>query len=163
MSQNYPWIKRALLLAPLLLAAGCSVEVLQDLPEQQANAVVVALKRHGIVGRKQRQQGAGARYSVQVKRGSALAAWQAMQREGLPRPRTAGLKELLGPAGALAPSSHHRAMMSRGLAGELAATLQSDTEYVLSAHVGNPFYNESNKTADYRIELLAAYFVVVAQ
>ena len=43
----------------------------------------------------------------------------------------------------------------KGLSQVLDATLQANTEYVLSAYVGNPFYNESDTTADYRIELLA--------
>jgi hypothetical protein len=42
-----------------------------------------------------------------------------------------------------------------GLSQVLADTLQADTEYVLSVQVGNAFYNESDVTADYRLELLA--------
>ncbi|MCD6339878.1 MAG: hypothetical protein J7M29_10930 [Verrucomicrobia bacterium] len=42
-----------------------------------------------------------------------------------------------------------------GLSQVLDATLQANTEYVLSVRVGNPFYNGSDVTANYRIELLA--------
>lgn len=42
-----------------------------------------------------------------------------------------------------------------GLSPILDATLEPDTEYVLSVQAGNPFYNESDETAQYRIELLA--------
>ena len=42
-----------------------------------------------------------------------------------------------------------------GLSQVLDATLQADAEYVLSVQLGNPFYNESDETAPYRIELLA--------
>jgi len=37
----------------------------------------------------------------------------------------------------------------------LGANLLANTDYVLSAQVGNPFYNGSDTTAPYRIELLA--------
>jgi hypothetical protein len=42
-----------------------------------------------------------------------------------------------------------------GLAQVLTDTLEADTQYVLGAQVGNAFYNESDVTADYRLELLA--------
>ena len=42
-----------------------------------------------------------------------------------------------------------------GMSQILSDTLQADTEYVLSVQVGNAFYNESDETAPYRIELLA--------
>ncbi len=42
-----------------------------------------------------------------------------------------------------------------GLSQILDVELEDDTEYVLSVQVGNPFYNESDETAPYRIELLA--------
>jgi PKD repeat protein len=42
-----------------------------------------------------------------------------------------------------------------GLSQVLEATLQADTEYSLSVEVGNAFYNESDNTAPYRVELLA--------
>ena len=48
-----------------------------------------------------------------------------------------------------------RAGIDGGLAQILADTLQANTEYVLSAQVGNSFYNGSNDSADNRLELLA--------
>jgi hypothetical protein len=42
-----------------------------------------------------------------------------------------------------------------GLSQVLTDTLQASTQYVLSAQVGNPFWNGSEVTADYRLELLA--------
>jgi hypothetical protein len=42
-----------------------------------------------------------------------------------------------------------------GLSQVLNTTLQAETTYVLSLQIGNAFYNESDVTADYRIELLA--------
>jgi len=42
-----------------------------------------------------------------------------------------------------------------GLSQVLDVTLEEDTEYLLSLEVGNPFYNESDLTAPYRVELLA--------
>jgi hypothetical protein len=42
-----------------------------------------------------------------------------------------------------------------GLSQVLTDTLEADTRYILGALVGNAFYNESDITADYRLELLA--------
>jgi hypothetical protein len=42
-----------------------------------------------------------------------------------------------------------------GLRQILGTNLEANREYQLSAQIGNAFYNESNVTADYRIELLA--------
>jgi hypothetical protein len=43
-----------------------------------------------------------------------------------------------------------------GLSQILADTLESQTEYVLDAQIGNPFFNQnSDDTANYRLELLA--------
>jgi alpha-galactosidase len=51
----------------------------------------------------------------------------------------------------------------RGMHQVLSATLQANTQYDLSALVGNPFlFNGSTTTADYRIELLAGGVVVAS-
>ncbi len=42
-----------------------------------------------------------------------------------------------------------------GLSQIVTDTLQANTKYVLGAQVGNAFYNASDVTADYRLELLA--------
>jgi hypothetical protein len=42
-----------------------------------------------------------------------------------------------------------------GLSQVLTDTLEADTQYILGAQVGNAFYNESDVTSDYRLELLA--------
>jgi hypothetical protein len=49
----------------------------------------------------------------------------------------------------------------KGMSQILSATLQANTQYDLSALVGNPFlFNGSTTTADYRIELLAGGVVL---
>ena len=42
-----------------------------------------------------------------------------------------------------------------GLSQVLTDTLQADTQYVLGAQIGNPIYQRSDDTANYRLELLA--------
>jgi len=49
-----------------------------------------------------------------------------------------------------------------GLSQTLAATLEANTVYVLSVQVGNPFYNESDTTAPYRLELWAGDALVAS-
>jgi len=49
-----------------------------------------------------------------------------------------------------------------GLSQVLDVTLQPDTTYVLGVQVGNPFYNESDVTAPYRIELVAGGVVLAS-
>ncbi len=50
-----------------------------------------------------------------------------------------------------------------GLYQVLDADLVANTEYQLTVQVGNPFYNERNESAPYRIELVAGGVVVASQ
>jgi len=52
----------------------------------------------------------------------------------------------------------------KGMSQALSATLQANTQYDLSALVGNPYlFNGSTATADYRIELLAGGVVLASE
>lgn len=110
----------------LLLLGACSVEIVHDLDEPQANAIVAVLQRHGVaVEKTRRESGRTATYTVQVRRADAPRAWQLLRERNLPRPATAGLGDVFK-AGSLVPTAaQQRALMRHALAGEITRTLQS--------------------------------------
>ena len=59
------------------------------------------------------------------------------------------------PDGENAAYAETNAGVDVGLSQVLEDTLRANTQYDLSVQIGNPIYNESDTTADYRIELLA--------
>lgn len=126
---------RAAALSLLALAlAGCSVPVAGGLDETQANRVVVALDRAGVVAEKDADPAAEGRFRVSVERDEAARAIVALRDEELPAPTAPGLLDSMG-KGALIPSQlTEHAQYASGLAGELERTL-STVEGVLTARV----------------------------
>jgi type III secretion protein J len=116
-----------MLAVALLLVSGCSVEILHDLDEPQANTVLATLQKHGVTADKQRvASGSKATYTVAVPRGDAPRAWQLLRQHNLPRAKQAGLGEVFGAKQSLVPSSaEQRALLRHALAGEITRTLQS--------------------------------------
>jgi len=123
------------LLTLLVLQAGCSVEIIHDLKEGQANEILSALNSHGVDGEKLRHvQGSKATYTVSVSRSDAVKAWRVLREQNLPRPTRKGLGEIFGKTGLIPTATQERALMHHALAGELSQTLQS-VDGVLEARV----------------------------
>lgn len=109
----------------LLLLAGCSAELLHDLDDGDANAVLNALDREGIAARKLREtQGTSSSYTVAVNRDDAARAWGVLRSQNLPPPKLQGLGEVFGHVGLVPTSTQERALLHHALAGELTRTLQ---------------------------------------
>ncbi len=124
-------------MAALLILAlgGCSVEIIHDLQESQANAILAALNSRGVDGDKLRvAQGSKASYTVSVGRSDAVTAWRVLREQNLPRPQRQGLGEVFGKTGLIPTATQERALMHHALAGELSRTLQS-VDGVLEARV----------------------------
>jgi type III secretion protein J len=118
-----------------MLLAGCSVEIIHELKEGEANEILTALYRRGITAQKKRlAEGGTASYAVTVGRDEAIQAWQVLRQESLPRPKRRGLGEVFGNSGLIPTATQQRALMHHALAGELSETLQS-VEGVLEARV----------------------------
>ena len=114
------------MVASLVALSGCDVELLHDLDEGEANAVLVALDRVGIAGTKGRvTSGNKASYTVSVGRADASRAWGVLRRLNLPRPRQRGIAEVFGKSGLVPTATQERAMMRHAVAAELTRTLQS--------------------------------------
>lgn len=122
-------------LAAVVVLAGCSVEIIHDVREGEANEILTALHRQGITAQKKRlTQGGTSSYTVTVGRDEAIKAWQVLRQENLPRPKRSGLGEVFGNSGLIPTATQQRALMRHALAGELSETLQS-VEGVLEARV----------------------------
>jgi type III secretion protein J len=124
-------------MAALLILAlgGCSVEIIHDLQESQANEILAALNSQGVDGDKLRvAQGSKASYTVSVGRGDAVTAWRVLREQNLPQPQRQGLGEVFGKTGLIPTATQERALMHHALAGELSRTLQS-VDGVLEARV----------------------------
>lgn len=127
-------LRLALLGAVSLLGAACSVPVAVDLPESEANRIVVALEDQGVVAEKELDPKAEGHWRVSVGRDDASAAVSVLRRESLPTRASPGVLESLG-EGSLVPSrtAEHAKLIS-GTAGDLERSLRQ-VDGVLSARV----------------------------
>lgn len=118
---------RLLIVAGALFATACSVEILHDIDEPQANTTLAVLQQAGVAAQKHRvASGSKASYTIEVPRGDAPRAWQLLRRHSLPRKKTPGLGEIFGSQSSLVPSqTEQQALLRHALAGELTKTLQS--------------------------------------
>lgn len=118
---------RLLVVASALFATACSVEILHDIDEPQANTTLAVLQQAGVAAQKHRvASGSKASYTIEVPRGDAPRAWQLLRRHSLPRKQTPGLGEIFGSQSSLVPSqTEQQALLRHALAGELTKTLQS--------------------------------------
>jgi type III secretion protein J len=116
------------LLAPLLLAGfcACSVPILHDVDEGEANGVIAVLQRQGISARKERvASGSKATYVIEVAKSDAPKAWQILREHNLPRQKPHGLGEVFGKPTLVPTAQQERAMMRHALAGEITRTLHA--------------------------------------
>lgn len=131
--------RRLAWLLPLLLA-GCGGEpLLHDLPEREANAVLVALDEGGVPARKDRQEGAEGGWTVEVARGDVARAHRLLAARELPRTRPAGLGEVFGRPGMVPTPVEEHARWLHALAGELSASVEAiDGVVEARVHLGLP-------------------------
>jgi type III secretion protein J len=121
-------------LATAVLAVGCAVPIAKDLGEQEANQALVALERAGVSASKQPDVAHEGRWQLEVTRGDAALAVNALTDESLPATPTPGVLEALG-QGSLVPSrTVEQAKWLAGTAGDLEASLRA-VDGVLSARV----------------------------
>jgi len=118
----------------LVFVLGCSVPVANDLDEDDANRIVLALDRANIDSSKEVDPQAEGKERVVVARDDVARALAAMREEELPRPSPKGVLDSLD-KGALVPSqTAEHAQYVAGVAGDLERTLES-VDGVLGARV----------------------------
>ena len=130
------WVRRAVVLVPLLVA-GCSTNILHGVDERSANEATAALERTGIGAEKLPDESGGngtPRFTVRVARGDAGRAVDLLGARGLPRPATRGFAQTYGQPSLIPTASEERARYLDALAGEIERTLES-ADGVVSARV----------------------------
>jgi len=129
-------MKRARSFALVLAAAalGCNVPVANDLDDDDANRIVLALDRANIDSSKEVDPTSEGKERVLVARDDVARALAAMREEELPRPRPPGVLDSMD-KGALVPSqTAEHAQYVAGVSGDLERTLES-VDGVLGARV----------------------------
>jgi type III secretion protein J len=122
-------------IALLSFLAGCTVDIIHDLEETEANHVLATLDLKGIAADKARSvEGNRPSYAVRVRRADTTRAWRVLREENLPRPRRLGMSEVLGKVGLVPTAIQERAMVHHALAEEIGKTLQG-LEGVVEARV----------------------------
>ncbi|MCC6749686.1 MAG: secretion protein [Deltaproteobacteria bacterium] len=118
--------RSGILLLALAASSGCTVELLHDIDESEANEILDALQRDGIGAKKHRvTQGNKPTYMLEVRRADAPQAWRILRQQSLPQPKRSGLGEVFGKVGLVPTATQERAMLRHALSGELSRTLQS--------------------------------------
>lgn len=124
----------ALALAGCVVVLGCAVDVARDLPELEANRVILALNRDGIAASKVPDREHEGHFAVRIPEAELAAAVQTLHDEGLPAERSPGVLDSLGESGLVASRATEHARLIVGIAGELERSL-SDINGVLTARV----------------------------
>lgn len=115
---------RAIAVAALVGAGGCSVELEHGLDERQANEVVAVLDRSGVAADKAPDEGP-ATWKVLVTRAEAAQAFLVLEANGLPRRNAKGVGEAFAEKGLLPSATAERARLAASLAVDLERTLEA--------------------------------------
>jgi type III secretion protein J len=120
--------------SPLLLLAsstvcltlGCSIDLLSDLREKEANEVLAHLDRYGVAGEKRRvSKGSATSFTLAIAKSDAPKAWRILREHQLPRRSLDGLGEVFGKPTLVPTATQEQALMRHALAGEIARSLES--------------------------------------
>lgn len=111
--------------------AGCKSEVYQGLSEQQANAMMAVLLKHGIVPEK---TSAKEGFSLSVESREIPRTLELMRENNLPRPSYENMGEIFAAQGMISSSTEEQARMTYALSQELAETF-SQIDGVLTSRV----------------------------
>lgn len=118
---------RTLLLVGALLAlAGCNENLQHNLPEQDANDIMVLLQESGIGAKKVREEGGNEpTYVIQVPRQDYAQAAKLLREHSLPRPHSDGLGSFAKNKGMIPTQTEERAMFLDAIAGEVSNALNT--------------------------------------
>ncbi len=122
------------ILAVLMFSVGCSEPIHHGLSEGAANEMVVVLEQNAIEANKEVDPAGDDLWIVTVASGSRVEAWQVLQNEGLPRPKSSGFGAFYPSSGLIPTASEERIVLQYATALELQQTLLK-IEGVVDAHV----------------------------
>ncbi|MDW8245085.1 MAG: hypothetical protein RMJ84_00770 [Sandaracinaceae bacterium] len=117
---------RWVLLGWVWALVACQAELVRGLEEEQANAVLMALDRHGIGAEKKiEQQGGEERFAIAISTADLPEALAVLRAEGLPRASEPGIGNWFGGATLMPTATEERARWSAAISGELTRTLEA--------------------------------------
>ncbi len=127
-------LRRPLLIAAsaaVLLLAGCKSEVYQGLTENQANAMMSVLLKHGITPVK---ESAKAGYTLSVESDQVVQTLELMRENNLPRSDFETMGDIFSAKGMISSATEEQARLTYALSQELSDTF-SRIDGVLTARV----------------------------
>lgn len=108
-----------------LFGLACAERIQHGLDERQANELMAVLRERGFEAEKVLEAGKKPTWSIEVRGEQAADAVRVLAELGLPRPKAPTTVDVLA-QGALVPTpTEERARQMVGLAGDLAATLET--------------------------------------
>ena len=144
-------------LAMVMALAGCGrkIELMNAIPEAEANEVVGALQNGGIAAEK--VPGKEGMVGVTIPADKVGPAVDLLREKGLPRQRFAGMGQVFKKEGLISSPTEERARYLFALSQELSATLsQIDGVVVARVHVVLP---ERSSSGDAMVPSSAAVFI----
>ncbi len=129
-----PGIRRTLVTlaaASALLLAGCKSEVYQGLSENQANAMMAVLMKHGIQPEKQSAKDG---YTLSVENDQIVQTLELMRENNLPRADYENMGQIFSAKGMISSATEEQARLTYALSQELSETF-SQIDGVLTARV----------------------------
>lgn len=120
----------SLVMACLLLLAGCSEQLETGLTQDDAQQIVVLLRENGInatteLDPTQKKDAAAWLVNVRGQSDTLVRAWKILNENGLPREKVKGLDDVFANAGMIPTASEEKARLLSGLDGELTRMLDS--------------------------------------
>jgi type III secretion protein J len=144
-----------LALAMVLAGCGRKIELMNAIPESEANEVVGALQNGGIAAEK--VPGKEGMVGVAIPADKVGPAVDLLREKGLPRERFAGMGQVFKKEGLISSPTEERARYLFALSQELSATLsQIDGVVVARVHVVLP---ERSSSGDAMVPSSAAVFI----
>ncbi|MBI3186084.1 MAG: type III secretion protein [Myxococcales bacterium] len=111
---------RLLLLSAALLT-GCSVNLVHDLPEDDANDIYALLQKNGITATKTKDEGGNEpRFIISVNKPDVASAAQLLREYSLPRPKADGLAVFKKMKGMIPTQTEEKGMYIEALGGEVS-------------------------------------------
>ncbi|MCC5831962.1 MAG: type III secretion inner membrane ring lipoprotein SctJ [Chlamydiales bacterium] len=132
----------------LIICAGCATQttIVNNIPEREANEIVVLLASHGIQAQKTEAPAAagqegGISYNITVPSSEITEALAILNRAGLPRIRGKTLIDLFGTTGLVPSDFQDRIRYQEGLSEQLAITIRK-MDGIIHANVQITFPKE---------------------
>ncbi|MBI2373404.1 MAG: hypothetical protein HYV07_05340 [Deltaproteobacteria bacterium] len=121
-----PHKRRALGLLLAVLTACAKENLAQQLPEFEANEILVVLEEAGVAAEKSRSIGSRElAFDVMVAKTDANAAYRVLREENLPRQKQQGLDKTLGEGGLIPTTEAELAKHKIGVQGDIVNKLRS--------------------------------------